>query len=141
MPTAWWRLVDVYVIAAAVLLAGGCASLASAPCARGEQGMVSETLYFGTAMPRGVVAAQDWEAFLRAVVTPRFPEGFTRWRAAGQWRSADGNIIGEDSYVVSIVHADDEAAERSVRAIVAEYKMRFEQEAVLRVRSRSCVSF
>ena len=37
--------------------------------------------------------------------------------------------------------ADDERAESAVRSIAAEYKSRFNQEAVLRVKSHACTSF
>ena len=61
--------------------------------------------------------------------------------AAGHWRGNDGVIVREDSFVLSLVHPDDDASERAVQAIVAEYKQRHRQEAVLRVRTASCASY
>ncbi|MBK9326413.1 MAG: DUF3574 domain-containing protein [Hydrogenophilales bacterium] len=46
----------------------------------------------------------------------------------------------EESHVLSLVHGDDAGAERAIREIVASYKARFRQEAVLRVRSFACMS-
>ena len=102
---------------------------------------MNDTLYLGTAKPDGTVSGGEWDRFLREVVTPRFADGFTQWHAAGQWRSADGSIVREDSHVLVVVHPPDPQAEANVRAIAAEYKSRFHQEAVLRVRSEACVSF
>lgn len=101
---------------------------------------MAELLYFGTARPGGVVGADEWDAFLRDVVTPRFPDGLTSWPAAGQWRGADGKVTRELSHVLNIVHPGDAASEQGLRAIVAEYKQRFQQEAVLRVRSPACMA-
>jgi hypothetical protein len=98
-------------------------------------------IYFGSAKPTGVVTSEEWAEFLRSSVTPRFPQGFSVWQAAGQWQGADGAIVREDSFVLSLVHPEDEHSEGSVRAIAAEYKSRFEQEAVLRVKSHGCASF
>jgi hypothetical protein len=124
------------------LLLAGCASLARPACPDGARPVVSDQLYFGTGKSDGgVVSAAEWSAFLRDEVTPRFPSGLTTWQAAGQWRDARGSIDHEASYVVSLVHPDDPGSEQAVRAIVADYKTRFTQEAVLRVTSAGCASY
>jgi hypothetical protein len=74
-------------------------------------------------------------------VTPRFPHGLTAWQASGQWKGADGAIVREASFVLNLMHADDERADSAIRSITAEYKARFNQEAVLRVKSHACTSF
>jgi hypothetical protein len=130
----------VRAVLAAALLVAGCASIVE-PCPAGSEAAVSDVLYFGTARPGGVVSAAEWSAFLREEVTPRFPSGFTAWDAAGQWQSARGSIDREDSRVVSIVHPAGARPDESVRAIVAAYKARFAQEAVLRVTTNTCVSY
>jgi hypothetical protein len=43
--------------------------------------------------------------------------------------------------VINLLHGEDGGSEGAVRAIVAEYKARFRQEAVMRVTSAACVSF
>ena len=128
-------------LAAAALLACACAQVETRACAEGQRASVNDTLYFGTAKPGGAVSGDEWDRFLREVVTPRFPEGFTQWEASGQWKPADGSIVREGSHVLAIVHPASPQAEANVRAIAAEYKSRFRQEAVLRVRSEACVSF
>lgn len=130
-------------IAAASFMAGiaGCASAPAPACASGEQPMISEMLYFGTRTPGGIVTAEQWTQFLAEVVTPRFPRGLTVWPASGQWKSRDGSITREASYALNLLHADDAANETAIRAIVDDYRARFRQEAVLRVKSRACASF
>jgi len=88
----------------------------------------SDTLYFGTAKPDGgVVSESDWQQFLRDSVTPRFP-GFTHWEASGSWKGTS-----ESTHVLVIIHPAGH--ERAVQQIINEYKKRFTQESVLRVRT------
>lgn len=122
------------------LLLAACTARPPA-CATGQQAWIGEQLYFGAASPQGEVSLDAWNAFLRDVVTPRFPDGLTTWQAAGQWRSADGTLTREPAYILDLVHAGDAAAESSVLAIIDTYKSRHRQEAVLRVRTPVCVSF
>jgi hypothetical protein len=133
------RIVLLLFSGLAVLLAG-CSAVREPACAPGEQRSVSELLYFGTARQTGVVSAEEWSDFLRSVVTPRFPQGLSAWPAAGQWQSVDGSLTRENSFVLNLVHPESEAAERAVQDVVAEYKSRFQQEAVLRVKSHACTS-
>ena len=88
----------------------------------------------------GEVSQGEWDDFLRTVVTPRFPDGLTVWPASGQWRGADGHVVREDSRVLQLLHAADATSDAAIRDIVSNYRRRFDQEAVLRVRSRACVS-
>ena len=133
------RLRTASVLAALALLAA-CATPAGPGCGPGERRGVSELLYFGSATPAGRVSAEDWSDFLAETVTPRFPDGLTAWPASGQWRGADGGLVREDSWILSLVHRGDPAAEAGVRAVVEAYKARFRQEAVLRVRAEACMS-
>jgi hypothetical protein len=102
---------------------------------------VSDRLYFGRSIPGGgAVSEAEWTGFLRDVVTPRFPAGLTVWRAQGQWRDSAGVIVQERSFVLELIHPADARFDASVDEIIAEYKRRFRQEAVLRVRDRVEVS-
>lgn len=125
----------------ALLLAActACSTLPSATCRPGQQPVVQELVYFGTQTPTGEVTREDWADFLATTVTPRFPAGLSSWQAAGQWRSVTGELVHEPSYVLSLVHPDDAATDTLVGEIVAGYKRRFAQEAVLRVRSPACM--
>lgn len=125
----------------ALLAVSGCVGLTPPRCDAGEKHAVSDTFYFGTITPSGVVSDEEWLDFLKSAVTPRFPDGFTAWKASGQWKAPDGTILREPSHVLSVLHADDERGNAGAVAVMAEYKSRFRQQAVLRVRSLACVSF
>ncbi len=127
-------------LALLALTLSACATQPAPRCSAGQQPSISDLIYFGTEKPGGIVSDEEWAAFLREVVTPRFPDGLTTWRASGQWRSADGSLTREDSHVLNLVHAGDAKAEGAIGALIGEYKTRFRQEAVLRVRSDACVS-
>ena len=118
-----------------------CATVPAPRCATGQQTAIQDLVYFGTDKPSGRVTPEEWRQFLVETVTPRFPEGFSVWQASGQWRSASGAIVQEPSYVLSLVHPPSAAIDRSIEELVASYKARFQQEAVLRVRSDACTSF
>ncbi|MGH8644794.1 MAG: DUF3574 domain-containing protein [Gammaproteobacteria bacterium] len=132
-----FRASSVFTIALAL---GACASNPLWSCRTGERLAVMDSMYFGTVKPGGSVTAQEWQEFMNQVVTPRFPEGLTSWEASGQWQSATGVIEQESSHVLHIVHPDTEESELAVREIMNRYKTEFQQQAVLRVRSRACMS-
>lgn len=89
-----------------------------------------DTLYFGTVRPNGVVSEVEWRAFVNDVITPRF-DGFTEWPADGHWKGEH-----EATHVVEIIHPARRELDRKISEIIAEYKRRFAQEAVLLVRDR-----
>ena len=136
-PTATRALVALF----ATLSLAACVAPAGPNCGPGEQAMVSETLYFGSATPHGQLTADQWAAFVRDEVTPRFPDGLTVWPAQGQWRRDDGTVVREASWVLNIVHPDSAGAAAKLAEIIAAYKGRYRQEAVLRSHSPVCVSF
>src|SRR5262245_20062865 len=95
---------------------------------------VADRLFLGRAIPGGgSVSEEEWATFLREVVTPRFPEGLTVWRAEGQWTDSSGRLIHETVMILEVFHPAGSRAESSLAAIVREYKSRFRQGAVLRV--------
>ncbi|MBX3301225.1 MAG: DUF3574 domain-containing protein [Nitrospira sp.] len=118
----------------------GCGTMTGLPCDDGRQLAVQELLYFGTETPSGHITPEKWAQFLNETVTPRFPNGLSVWQASGQWRSASGEIIREPSYVLSLLHSDDVDEDRAIQELITAYKTRFQQEAVLRVRSSVCKS-
>lgn len=124
-----------------LVVCAGCAMVPATHCASTMQPRVQDTLYFGRATPDGVVGDEQWQQFLRDVVTPRFPAGLSVWPAAGQWRGEDGDIVREDAQVLTLLHQGDAAQVAAIDAIVDEYKRRFRQEAVLRVKQSVCVAF
>lgn len=119
----------------------GCGTMQEPTCRLGEQAAVTESIYFGTNKPGGVVSAEEWATFVNESVTPAFPEGLTSWAASGQWRMAGGTIEREVSHVLQLTHDDSPQRNQAIRTIVDKYKRDFQQEAVLRVRSRTCIRF
>lgn len=130
-----WRR---FAIVLCVLLLAACAGRADRP---GADMVREDVLYFGTARPHGVVGVEEWEAFAREVITPRFPQGLTVWKAQGQWQGESGAVVREDSYVLTLIHPESPEAERAIAEIIEMYKSRFEQESVMRVESAVRVSF
>ncbi|HXC07403.1 MAG TPA: DUF3574 domain-containing protein [Steroidobacteraceae bacterium] len=129
-------------IAAALSLAlAACVSPQRPSCRPGEQLVVQDTLYFGTMRAGGPVTADDWAKFLNTTVTPRFPQGLTVSQASGQWRGADGAMVRESTYVLTLLHPDGAPGEAAIAEIVASYKSAFQQESVLRSRAATCATF
>lgn len=129
-----------FAVLGALATLAACSTPAPPACPAGQRAAVQDLLYFGTDTPAGRVRPEDWAQFLGETVTPRFPDGLTAWPASGQWRAASGAVVQEPSYVLSLVHPAGEATERAIAELVASYKVRFRQEAVLRVTSAVCIS-
>jgi hypothetical protein len=87
------------------------------------------------------VTPADFDAFLDTCITPRFPEGLTRFQADGQWRGAAGYLVKEKSMVVEIIRPDTAPDAEKIEAIIRSYKTRFAQEAVLRVEEKPAIRF
>jgi hypothetical protein len=119
---------------------GGCATVqpsAPPPATAGSATpSISDRLYCGRTIPKGGEVTDDgWAQFLADFVTPRFPEGLTVLHGEGQWRDDAGKIWRERSFVLELNHPDTAAAEQRVREIITEYKRRFSQDAVFRMRT------
>jgi len=100
--------------------------------------MIRTELYFGLdrAGPAPDVSDEEWQQFVREVVTPRFPEGLTVLSAVGQWRDTpSGNVVREPSRIVIILRPMDRAqdSDRAIEEIRGQYSRRFTQDTVLRV--------
>jgi Protein of unknown function (DUF3574) len=135
-----WRMCASFFGTLLCVVLSGCETMNGLSCGGGGQRAVQELVYFGTDTPSGSVTPEDWTRFLSDAVTPRFPEGLSAWQASGQWRSASGQIIREPSFVLSLIHPDDSVPNGAVQEIIASYKTRFQQEAVLRVTTIVCTS-
>jgi hypothetical protein len=96
-------------------------------CSKG----VMSRLYLGQATPDGIIDEKQWRDFIAESVTPRFPTGFTELMAQGHWRDSRGTINQEQTRIVEIAHNNAPLVRESVRAIAADYRLRFAQESVL----------
>ena len=123
------------------LLLTACAPPDTSTCTGGEQASIEDTLYFGTNKPGTAVTAEEWAGFLSSFVTPRFPNGLTVSQATGQWRANNGELIHENSYVLKLVHTNDPFSDAAIQEITDEYKTKYRQQVVLRVKSQVCVTF
>jgi len=105
-------------------LVAACAPAIQSP---GLEPVIAERLYFGRNIGDTLgVSDSAWAVFVTDVVSARLPGGFTFWKAEGPRR--------EPSFVLEVVHpARSAETESAVVAIITEYKLRFRQQAVLRV--------
>lgn len=107
-----------------------------------QDAVIADRLFCGLAIPGGgMVSDEEWKTFVREIVTPRFPAGFTVWRAEGQWRGNDGDTVREPVMVIEILHPMDAALDQRMVEIADEYRRRFRQEAVLRVSEPARMEF
>ena len=130
-------------IAALLLVTAACAARSNPPLADPAAAtMVADRLFFGRAVPGGgTVSDAEWAAFLEEVVTSRFPDGLTVWRAEGRWLDEEGLIVREPVMVVEILHPPGAGADAMTATIADEYRRRFRQQAVLRVTAEARVRF
>lgn len=135
------RLNRGFFIVTALFILTGCGVTQPLTCLQGEQAVIIETLYFGTAKPGGIVTMSEWESFVNNVVMPVFPEGLTSWAASGRWRMATGIVEQETSHVLQLTHDENEKNDAAIQHLMQTYKQDFHQEAVMRVRSQACRSF
>jgi hypothetical protein len=105
--------------------------------------VVTDRLYFGRTTADSLsVTDSAWTVFLKDVVSPGLPSGFTFWVAEGEWRGSDGRSRHEPSFVLEVVHAPRSASvDSAILGIIAEYKRRFRQQSVLRVVTGGRASF
>jgi hypothetical protein len=134
---------------AALTLCGGCAtpqiSAAQEPACplANEQPMLVTQLFFGLSIKgRGPVTRQEWAAFLKRDVTPRFPDGFTVYEAEGQWLNPASHAVVSERSKIMIIAAPDTAEVRAKIAEVSErYRTAFHQQAVGVITRRECAAF
>ena len=136
MPRPWLR---AWIMA---LASAGTAACAQANRPSGLKAAHVERLYFGRNIgDTAVVSDSAWNGFVRAVLTPAFPEGATVWDAAGQWRAPNGQLVRERSFVVELVHLVTPDVEARVQRVMADYKTRFAQQSVLRLVTNAWAGF
>jgi hypothetical protein len=117
-------------------------SAPGAGCPAGAARMARLELIFGMGR-KGLpeVTEAEWQAFLDAEVTPRFPDGLTVLAGAGQWRNAEGAIVRETSRTLIVWHAPGPGTEARIEAIRTAWKRQHAQESVLRADGTGCVGF
>jgi hypothetical protein len=133
------------IVALALLLLVSAAHVLAAPapsCKDPAQAYARTDLFFGRARPGGVVSDAQFQAFVDAEVAPRFPDGLTLLAGIGQFRDRHGATVVEGANVLILLYPlRDAQADRKIDAIRSDYRVRFEQQSVLRADSVQCVSF
>lgn len=119
----------------------GCAGIVPG-CTGGLMPMMEARLFFGDLIAGGgIISPAQWQQFVDAEVTPRFPEGFTVLTTTGQWRGANGMIARETGHELVIVFAPAAGTRQKLDEIRTAYKQRFIQESVLLAQSSACAGF
>lgn len=107
-----------------------------------EKSFVRTELLFGLSKPNnGVIAEAEFQHFVDQKVTPLFPDGLTMFSATGQFRDNHEAVVKEGSKLLLLLYPVNPTSHRNVEQIRQAYKTMFQQESVLRVDHRSCVSF
>lgn len=112
--------------------AAGCAVIAPET---GAEPWIRTELFFGMSRPDGgTISDGEWDTFLDAEVTPRFPDGLTVLNGAGQWQGENNQIVEESSKVLILLYPREAIPEshKEIEEIRAAYEKAFQQESVLR---------
>lgn len=134
------RLVRALAVMTLLLGGGSGAPAGATECRPPLRPADQIDLYLGRVMPSGaVVGERAFQRFLGEVVTPRFPDGLTVLDAYGEFRTATGAVFREPSKLVVLLVPDAARVEGKIQAIIAAYKRRFDQNAVLRTERRLCL--
>jgi hypothetical protein len=114
------------------------------PCPlRDQKTMLVAQMFFGQSIKnRGPVSPRDWASFLREVVTPRFPGGFTVYDAYGQWLGTDSHRVARERTKVLVIATEDSAIVRQhVEEVSSLYRTRFSQRSVGVITTQACARF
>jgi hypothetical protein len=133
---------NVAVTAALVFFASPVAAKSVSACGAGLKPAVTAELFFGRDIEhQATVSEDDWQRFLNAEVTPRFPDGLTVYDVYGQYRGSDGVPVREPTKAVLLVLSGERGERAKVKAIREAYKGRFRQQSVLLIQRSACVGF
>jgi hypothetical protein len=103
---------------------------------------VVELMFGRNIADRIAVTEGEWTRFVDQEITPRFPDGVTVFRAAGQRRDQSSNrIVREPTNIVLIVLPGKAEELERVNEITQAYKVRFKQQSVGVILHPACVSF
>jgi Protein of unknown function (DUF3574) len=123
---------------------GSGTALSSAFCAQELMGelFLRTELFFGLSRETGPdVTDEEFRGFVDTKVTPRFPAGLTVIEGFGQFLDSTGQTAREGSRLLVLLYKFNAKNNAAIEAIRQDYIDAFQQQSVLRVDERSCVSF
>ena len=108
-----------------------------------EQRMLVAELFFGRRIKgRAPLTDAEWAEFAANTITPNFPDGFTVFDGAGQWRNPRTGQIARDPTKILLVAAPRTPdLARRLSALIDTYKTRFHQQSVGLITRDSCAAF
>jgi hypothetical protein len=131
-----------YLVCAAVAAVLATGAQARSACPAGLRPVTTAELFFGADVRGGgEISDADWQAFLAAEVTPKFPEGLTTWDADGRWRAPSGVQTHEKSRVLLLVMSGHRNERARLDALIDAYKTRYHQLSVGLVEHADCARF
>ncbi len=100
-------------------------------------------LFLGRSIPPSrEVTDSDWDTFVRQVVSPALPHGFTVYDAMGGWMSkVDRKTVYERTKVLITALPDSPDSIVTVKRVSNAYRIMFHQQVVGMTVTRACGSF
>jgi hypothetical protein len=97
--------------------------------------MIETDLYFGQSKPDGsMITEKEWNQFREDQVAKLFKEGSTVIQAAGNWYDPEiHKLITEPTYVVIYLYKKSSSMSQQIDSLRDRYKLKFQQQSVLRV--------
>ena len=104
--------------------------------------LVAELFFSRGVKGREPLTDAEWAEFAARTITPNFPDGFTVFDGAGQWRNPRTGQIARDPTKILLVAAPRTPdLARRLSALIDTYKTRFHQQSVGLITRDSCAAF
>lgn len=109
----------------------------------GEQRRFVAELFFGRDIAgRKPLTEREWAAFVRGVVGPNFPSGFTVLDGEGQWQDpATGAVEREATKILLVTARRSPDLALRLAIVIAAYRSRFHQQSVGIITRDACAAF
>ncbi|MDJ0725856.1 MAG: DUF3574 domain-containing protein [Prochloraceae cyanobacterium] len=99
--------------------------------------LIQVDLFFGENINKNkAIFEVEFAAFLDKTITPKFPDRLTVFDAIGQFRDNRGNLIEENSKVVTLFVEDTRENSIAIEKIIREYSQEFDRDNILQVTNK-----
>ncbi|MDY0362643.1 MAG: DUF3574 domain-containing protein [Desulforegulaceae bacterium] len=97
---------------------------------------------FGLSRDAGqtVLSQEQWQTFVNEEIIRQFPDGFSLLEADGHWLGKTGPL-SEPAKILMVVAPDNRDTLLKFQTLAKAYIMKFQQEAVLEIKSQVTVIF